>query len=240
MRSRLRTEITLVLALTFGTAGVRAALRLAASLTSSTPLAEQSVVLNAPQSTQIWLNLGLQLCSAIVLFSWGGLALFLLARDGVAPRSARRSDLTWGAALAALIGIPGLALYIAALHLGLSKEVVPATSGGFLAILMLLIPAAANAFAEELVVVLWLCTRLRQLGWSWWAVAAASSVLRGSYHLYQGISAGLGNIIMGLVFCWFFRRTERVWPLVVAHFLIDAVAFLGYAALGGNLGWLGL
>lgn len=236
MTSRLRYEIPLVLALTFGTAGVRAALRLIDALFSDVPLAEQSVALNAAQSTHVWLNVGLQLCSATTLFAWGGLALFLLARDRV-PLSLtpRRNDLPWGVGLAALIGIPGLLFYLGALHLGLSKEVVAAPSSGVIASLMLLVSAAANAFGEEIVVVLWLCTRLRQLGWSWWAVAAASSLLRGSYHLYQGISAGLGNIIMGLIFCWFFRRTGRVWPLVVAHFLIDSVAFLGYAALGGDL-----
>ncbi|WPF66056.1 MULTISPECIES: CPBP family intramembrane glutamic endopeptidase [unclassified Corynebacterium] len=236
MTSRLRLEILLVLALTFGTAGVRATLRLIDALASEVPLSEQSVTLNATQSTHAWLNIGLQLCSAVTLFAWGGLALFLLSRDRI-PLSLtpRRSDLPWGAGLAALIGIPGLLLYLGALHLGLSKEVVAAPSGGVVASVMLLVSAATNAFAEEIVVVLWLCTRLRQLGWSWWAVAAASSLLRGSYHLYQGISAGVGNIVMGLIFCWFFRRTGRVWPLVVAHFLIDAVAFLGYSALGGRL-----
>ena len=68
----------------------------------------------------------------------------------------------------------------------------------------------------------------------------ASSLLRGSYHLYQGVSAGFGNIIMGVIFAWFYHRTGRVWPLVIAHFLIDAVAFVGYTALGGDLSWLGL
>ncbi|WP_018117779.1 CPBP family intramembrane glutamic endopeptidase [Corynebacterium mastitidis] len=240
MRSRLRAEIVLVLALTFGTAGVRAALRLLDALASGTALSEQQVALNAPQSAHPWLALGLQACSAAVLFSWGGLALFLLARDGVHPLGYARRDPLRGALLAAVIGLPGLALYAAALHAGLSREVVPASSSGPLSLLMLLVAAAATAFGEELVVVWWLCTRLRQLGWPWWAVAGASALLRGSYHLYQGLSAGAGNALMGLVFCRFFRRTGRVWPLVIGHFLIDAVAFVGYALLGGRLGWLGL
>ena len=57
----------------------------------------------------------------------------------------------------------------------------------------------------------------------------ASAVLRGSYHLYQGVSAGFGNVAMGLIFGYFYHRTGRIWPLVAAHFVIDAVAFLGYA-----------
>ena len=55
--------------------------------------------------------------------------------------------------------------------------------------------------------------------------------MRGSYHLYQGVSAGVGNIVMGVVFAWVYQRTGRVWPLVIGHFLIDLVAFLGYPLL---------
>jgi membrane protease YdiL (CAAX protease family) len=65
-----------------------------------------------------------------------------------------------------------------------------------------------------------------------------SSLLRGAYHLYQGFGAGLGNIAMGLVFGYAWQRTKRLWPLVIAHGLIDTVAFVGYALLTGHLGWL--
>ena len=98
--------------------------------------------------------------------------------------------------------------------------------------------ALANGFGEELVVVAYLCTRLRQLGWKPWQSIAASSLLRGSYHLYQGISAGVGNIVMGVVFAFYFHKTGKVWPLVLAHFLIDAVAYIAYPLL--DLSWLGI
>ena len=98
---------------------------------------------------------------------------------------------------------------------------------------MLLLKSFANAWAEELVVVYWFITRLKQTGWGLPAVLAASCLLRGSYHLYQGVSAGFGNILMGLLYGWYFHRTGKVWPLVIAHFLIDAIAFVGYAALFG-------
>ena len=79
---------------------------------------------------------------------------------------------------------------------------------------------------------------------------AASAVLRGSYHLYQGVSAGLGNIVMGVVFAAYFLWRNKgkesaaadwiapVWALVLAHFLIDAVAFIGYPLV--DLSWLGI
>lgn len=232
MRRRQITEILLVLAVTFGTSGIRAALRLVDSLQRA-PLNTQSTTLVDAQSQTHWLDLALQATSALTLFAWGGLAWYLL---GERWRWPRWGDLARGAGFAALIGLPGLAFYVAAVHLGLSKVVVPATSA--VQIPTSLLWALANGFGEELVVVAYLCTRLRQLGWKPGQFIAASAVLRGSYHLYQGVSAGVGNIVMGVVFVYYFHKTGRVWPLVLAHFLIDAVAYIAYPLL--DLSWLGI
>jgi membrane protease YdiL (CAAX protease family) len=62
-------------------------------------------------------------------------------------------------------------------------------------------------------------------------VIVASAVLRGSYHLYQGFGAFVGNAIMGVVFGLFYLRFKRVAPLIVAHTLLDVVAFVGYVYL---------
>jgi membrane protease YdiL (CAAX protease family) len=43
---------------------------------------------------------------------------------------------------------------------------------------------------------------------------------------------------MGVVFGVVWRRTGRLWPLIVAHGIIDTVAFVGYALAAGHLGWL--
>ena len=63
-------------------------------------------------------------------------------------------------------------------------------------------------------------------------------MIRGSYHLYQGAGAFLGNAVMGLIFGYLYRRWGRVMPLLIAHFLIDAVTFVGYALLAGHVSWL--
>ena len=42
---------------------------------------------------------------------------------------------------------------------------------------------------------------------------------------------GLANLVMGLVFGEWYRRTRRTMPLVVAHTLLDVAAFVGYALL---------
>lgn len=232
MRRRQITEVLLVLFVTFGTSGIRAALRLVDSLQKA-PLKEQSTTLIDAQSQVHWLDLALQATSALTLFAWGGLAWYLLEEQWRWPKWV---DVARGAGFAALIGLPGLAFYVAAVHLGLSKVVVPATSA--VQIPTSLLWAFANGFGEEFVVVAYLCTRLKQFGWKPWQVIAASAVLRGSYHLYQGISAGVGNIVMGVVFAWYFQRTGKVWPLVLAHFFIDAVAYIAYPLL--DLSWLGI
>ncbi len=41
---------------------------------------------------------------------------------------------------------------------------------------------------------------------------------------------------MGLVFGYAWQRTGRLWPLIIAHTVIDAVAFVGYSLLAGRLG----
>jgi membrane protease YdiL (CAAX protease family) len=40
---------------------------------------------------------------------------------------------------------------------------------------------------------------------------------------------------MGAIFAWWFHRTGRLWPLLVAHTLLDVVAFVGYLAVGDRL-----
>lgn len=222
---RLRYEVALVLALTFGMAGLRSIFTLIDAF--SAPLNTQSVTLNAPRATAAWLDFALQLCGAATIMTWGLLALFLLGERLEKPRGA---DFSWGVGLAALIGIPGLGFYYAAVHLGLSKEVIPSTLEHFWTIPVLLLFSFAHAFAEEIVVVKWLSTRLNQLGHGLIFTLVVSALLRGSYHLYQGVSAGIGNVIMGLIYGWFYLRYRptSIWPLIIGHFLIDAVAFVGY------------
>jgi uncharacterized protein len=43
---------------------------------------------------------------------------------------------------------------------------------------------------------------------------------------------------MGLVFGYAWRRTGRLWPLIIAHGVIDTVAFVGYLLLASHLSWL--
>jgi uncharacterized protein len=98
--------------------------------------------------------------------------------------------------------------------------------------------AAQSGIVEEVVVVAFLLTRLRQMGWSDSRALGASAVLRGSYHLYQGFGGFAGNFVMGLIFGYWFQRTRRVLPLVIAHFLLDAISFLAVVYLRSRIPWI--
>ncbi len=238
-----RIELTLVLAVTFGLSAVTAILELTDSVLRN--LSAQKIPLNPKRSYFDVIDLGLNLAVVAQLVAWGGLGVYLLWRSGLRPadfglgRFRWRLDLLGGLALAAAIGLPGLALYVAARRFGLNASVIPSSlRDTWWRLPMLVIAAFANGWAEEVIVVGYLLTRLRELRITSGRALGCSSALRGAYHLYQGFGAGLGNVVMGLVFGHVWQRGGRLWPLVLAHGLIDSVAFVGYALLAGHLSWL--
>lgn len=244
LRRTWRLELAVVLAVTFGLSAYTALLRLVEGTLLG--LGGQTVALNPRRSQFDLIDLGLNLAGVAQLLGWGALALYLLWRSGIRPadvglgRFAWRADGLGGVGLAALIGLPGIGLYLAARALGLSAAVQPVEPyDTWWRIPVLLVLAFANAWAEEIVVVGYLMTRLRQLRFGVAAAIVAAALLRGCYHLYQGYSAGLGNVAMGLVFGYVWWRTGRLWPLIVGHAVIDAVAFAGYALAAEHLDWLG-
>lgn len=238
-------EVLVVLTVTLGLSAVRGALALLDALLQPVPLNEQQVALNAPAAQAGLVDLALQLTRVLQLVGWGALGAYLLLRAGFALRDVgldrRRPgrDALGSAGLAALIGVPGLGLYLVARAAGVSVTIAPTVlDDTWWRVPVLLASAFANSWAEEVVMVAYLITRLRQLGWSENRSLLAQALLRGGYHLYQGLGGFVGNIVMGLVFGRVWQRTNRLWMLVGAHALIDVVAFLGYAALGGRVGWL--
>lgn len=243
-RHRMTAEIWIVLGLSLGQSAVYAVISLAAKLTAGTPLADQQAVLNRSQSPRPYLDLTYQLAGIVFTLVPVLLALWLLSEPG---RSAFRRigfdlarparDLATGVGLAALIGLPGLALYAVGRQLGITAEIVPAALDAYWwTVPVLILQAVKNAVLEEVIAVGYLMERLAELGWPGWLATCASSVLRGSYHLYQGFGPFVGNAIMGVVFAEFYRRKGRVMPLVVAHTLLDVVAFVGYTLAGDALG----
>jgi CAAX amino terminal protease family. len=140
-----------------------------------------------------------------------------------------RRDLLRGLVLFVIVGLGGLAVYLVAVKLGVNRFVVPVPPlHHWWTIPILLLNAATAALLEEVIVLGYLITRLRQLGWAPVAAVAASALLRASYHLYQGWGGFLGNLAMGALFGVLFIRWRRTWPFVIAHFLLDTAAGIGF------------
>ncbi len=245
-RPVLRTEVLLVLGVSVGASALYAALSLLRRLLAPTPLSQSQATLNNSYvPDQPWLDLAFQLAGIGLGVVPALLAVHLLTRDGIPARAIGMDagrlggDLARGAALATVVGVPGLVLYLIAHQLGVSATIVPsALPDVWWRVPVLVLSAAMNATLEEVVVVGYLITRLRQLGWSAPKAVGAAALLRGAYHLYQGFGAFVGNAVMGVLFGWFFLRTRRVMPLVIAHTLLDVVAFVGYTALRSRVSWL--
>jgi len=208
--------------------------------------ATTATVVSGPATTYPLLDLLDDLADVLHGLLPAFLAVVLLARDpagrglGIGlDRLRARRDVLVGVGFTALIGIPGLVLVWAAHELGLNASLaVVDLPDEWYRVPLLLLEAAQNGILEEIVVVGYLLTRLRQLGWTDSRALGASAVLRGSYHLYQGWGGFSGNLVMGLIFGWWFQRTRRVLPLVIAHSLLDGFSFVGYVYLHGHISWI--
>ncbi|HUP99601.1 MAG TPA: CPBP family intramembrane glutamic endopeptidase [Aeromicrobium sp.] len=241
-KRRLTAEVWIVLGLSLGQSAVYAIVSLVAALTRG-PLHDATATLNANRSDREWLDATLQLLAIGFALVPVALAMLLLATDGRPlvrlglDRVQPARDLLSGFGLALVIGVPGLGLYALGRMLGLNADVVPVPDHTYWwTIPVLLFVALENAVVEEVIAVGYLLTRLRDLRWGPWAAIAASAALRGTYHLYQGFGQAIGNAVMGAIFAWWFQRTGRLAPLIVAHALLDVVAFVGYLTLGDRLG----
>ncbi|GAA1714435.1 CPBP family intramembrane metalloprotease [Dietzia cercidiphylli] len=244
-RRLLTVEVVVVLLVTFGLAGLYSVLDLTSALLAPEPLAGQTATLNPSRSTHEWLDAAYQVLGVLRLMAWSVLPLVLLAHTGIGPRAVglvrdrAGRQIAWGFGLAAVIGIPGLAFYLGAVAAGVNLQV--AASGlteTWWRPAVLVLAAVGNGAAEEILVVGYLLVRLRQLGVPPVVALAGTALLRGSYHLYQGFGGGLGNLAMGIVFALWWMRTRRLWPLILAHTLLDVVAFVGYALLAPHVTWL--
>jgi membrane protease YdiL (CAAX protease family) len=239
-RKALWFEIAVVFGLSLGASALYSIVSLIAALTAEHGLGGSSQTLNPSMATREWLDFTYQILDLALGMMPVLLALYLLWQTnhqvfksiGLVfsnwPNWLGRSLL-----LAAGIGIPGIGLYLAARALGLSAKITPAALPSYWwAVPVLLLAAVRAAALEEVLVIGYLFDRLEKLGFSNRWQIFASAIFRGSYHLYQGFGGFIGNLVMGLVFGWFYRKYGKLTPLLVAHFVLDAVTFVGFATLG--------
>ncbi len=235
-RARLWWEISIVLAVTVGQSALYSVLSLVRASLRTTPIGQQQTQLNPNRDAEIFWNVLYQFLGIVFGLALVALVVYLLWEPG--QNALRRlgldftrfgGDIGRGILLAAVIGVPGLGLYAVSRVLGLNVAVVASPLDAAWWTVPLLVLAALRAgLTEEVIFIGYLFDRLRRLGWSWWAIILSTAALRGAYHAYQGVGAIVGNVVMGIVFGWCYRRWGRVMPLVIAHTLLDIVAFVGY------------
>ena len=110
---------------------------------------------------------------------------------------------------------------VAAASVAPALAAAPMASGLF-AMGGMLFASVVKALFEEILVCGYVIQSLR--GRFGVALAVNASIaLRMSFHLYQGPGAFLTFAVFGLVFTLFYIRTGRLWPLIVAHALLEAI-----------------
>jgi len=221
---------------TVGQSAIYSVLTLIRRLLTPVPLGQQQAQVNPSRDVQAFWDILYQLLAVFFALALVGLVIYLLWEPGT--NALRRigldftrfgGDLGRGILLAAVIGIPGLGLYAVGRALGLTVAVVASPlDAAWWTVPLLVLSAIRAGLTEEVIFIAYLFDRLRRLGWNWWAIILSTAALRGAYHAYQGIGAIAGNFVMGVVFGWCYKRWGRVMPLVIAHTLLDVVAFVGY------------
>jgi len=161
--------------------------------------------------------------------------ILLSARRGITPRSVglswpRKSDGTAGVAQSLRIGIWAVLALLAggavttALAMG-NKLAQPAHQDA--SYLIYAVGAAVTAgVVEEMVVLAFVVTTLRQAARPLPEIVLVAVLLRCSYHDYYGLGV-LGIAVWATVFIWLFLRTGSILPLIVVHIAWDANIFLG-------------
>ena len=239
-RARLWWEIGLVLAISLGQSAIYSLLtlvrRFIVAAQQGQSIGSQQTTLNPTQADQAFWDILYQLLDIAFSLALVGMALYLLWAPGRSPFRRIGLDFTrfgrdvgMGAVLALCIGIPGLGLYAVGRALGFTVAVVAGPlDPTWYAIPLLVLSAIRAGLLEEVIMIGYLFTRLRQLGWGPWTIIFTSAALRGAYHAYQGVGPIIGNFVLGVVFGWAYKNWGRVMPLVIAHSFLDIVSFVGY------------
>jgi uncharacterized protein len=212
----LRLELGLVLLLAFSP-GILGLLLLALGPQVTAP-AETQVL---PSLVSILFELFLSWTPVLVVG-------FLLARNregwaGIGLTRFRAGDLgmgavLWVASFILVLVLAQLFQYFGQREVDFLPEGLPLWFRSLQAVLI----AVTAGVTEEIVVRGYAQTRLEQLRAPTAVIILLPTALWGVLHVYQGAGAALTIFGLGLMYAWYFQRTRRLWPLILAHILFDA------------------
>ena len=181
----------------------------------------------APAETQVLPSL---VSLVVELFlSWSPVLVigYLLARNregwsGIGLTRFRAGDLgmgvvLWVASFILVLVLAQLFQYFGQREVDFLPPGLPLWFRAFQAVLI----AVTAGFTEEIVVRGYAQTRLEQLRSPTAVILLLPTALWGMLHVYQGLGAALTIFGLGLMYAWYFQRTRRLWPLILAHTLFD-------------------
>ena len=207
-----RTEIVTTLTLAFGYFVFASLLRVS--------LGPVSIVIS---NDEIGFLLAYELAILVLLCGFLRVRGWSFADVGLEPRlrGIVEGAVLWGVVLIAT-------WIVASLAVNFSPEVRAAImrstfKGDGLQSLPIVALSIVNPLFEELFVCGYLITALRGLVSPTMAINA-SVCLRLAYHLYQGPVGVVSIIPAGLIFAYWFTRTGRLWPIIVAHATDDLLS----------------
>ena len=99
-----------------------------------------------------------------------------------------------------------------------------------LSLLTIVVVSIINPVFEELFVCAYVITSLKKQTTIWVAINA-SIFIRLLYHLYQGPIGVISIIPIGIIFSYWYARTGKLWPLIVAHGLMDLFGLLAHSEI---------
>jgi membrane protease YdiL (CAAX protease family) len=182
----------------------------------------------APTETQVLPSLVSLLFE--LFLSWTPVLVvgFLLARNregwaGIGLTRFRAGDLgmgavLWVASFILVLVLAQLFQYFGQREVDFLPEGLPLWFRSLQAVLI----AVTAGVTEEIVVRGYAQTRLEQLRAPTAVIILLPTALWGVLHVYQGPGAALTIFGLGLMYAWYFQRTRRLWPLILAHVLFDA------------------
>jgi uncharacterized protein len=164
-----------------------------------------------------------------LFLSWSPIAViaYLLFRSregwpGVGLTRFRAGDLGMGAVLWVASYVVVLVLAVLFQYFG-QREVDFLSEGlplWFRVVQAVLLAVTAGA-TEEIVVRGYTQTRLEQLRLPTAAIVLLPTALWAGFHVYQGLGVAMTIFGLGLMYAWYYHRTRRLWPLILAHTLFD-------------------
>jgi membrane protease YdiL (CAAX protease family) len=163
-----------------------------------------------------------ELVGLVLLLPFLHIRGWTLERLGLGALSYRDGIVAICLGTVAFIGYIGMFTAAAIAAPDMMKAVVqgPSLMAGRLEPVVLGLVCLVNPFFEEVFVCGYVIAALDPRRAAWMGINVSVGI-RLLYHLYQGPLGVINIVPLGLVFAWWYARSGRLWPLVIAHALVD-------------------